>query len=77
MTQVGKHRDQHDAVPSPCISVCELDEQQVCRGCLRSVEEIMRWSRADDNEKRSILALVEQRRSEAAGPVFPAQRSDR
>ena len=65
MTQAGNNRAQHDAVPSPCISVCELDEHQICRGCLRSVDEIMRWSRAGDEEKRSILALVEQRRSEA------------
>lgn len=29
---------------SPCIDVCVLDENDVCTGCLRTLDEIAGWS---------------------------------
>ncbi len=49
------------AVPSPCISVCRLDEHKVCTGCWRHVEDIREWRSADDNRRRQIRAEAEQR----------------
>ena len=51
------------AVPSPCISLCRLDEQKVCLGCFRHVEDIREWRSADDVRRRVICAEAEQRRS--------------
>ena len=31
------------AVKSPCISVCALDEEDICMGCFRSLREISDW----------------------------------
>ncbi|MGE7990750.1 DUF1289 domain-containing protein [Pseudomonas sp. NPDC089554] len=42
------------AVPSPCISVCRLDEHKVCTGCFRHVEHIREWRAADDQRRRQI-----------------------
>lgn len=42
-------------VESPCISICALDDNDICMGCFRSVNEITRWSQADDNERKAIL----------------------
>nr|WP_314480073.1 DUF1289 domain-containing protein [uncultured Pseudomonas sp.] len=42
------------AVPSPCISICRLDEQRVCTGCHRHVEHIREWRAADDERRRQI-----------------------
>ena len=28
---------------SPCLNICTLDEQGVCRGCFRTLEEIADW----------------------------------
>ncbi|MEB0041577.1 MULTISPECIES: DUF1289 domain-containing protein [unclassified Pseudomonas] len=50
------------AVPSPCISICRLDEQKVCSGCWRHVEDIREWRSADDNRRRQICATAEQRK---------------
>lgn len=50
------------AVPSPCVSVCALDENDICVGCYRSGQEITDWFMADNERKREILALCEQRR---------------
>jgi predicted Fe-S protein YdhL (DUF1289 family) len=52
-----------DFVSSPCIRVCQLDPHTgLCRGCLRSLEEISAWSRVSPDEQRQILAAVAERR---------------
>lgn len=49
-------------VPSPCISVCLMNEQtSLCQGCWRTLDEIIQWSAADDAAKRAIWAQIEQR----------------
>lgn len=53
------------AVPSPCISLCRLDEQKVCLGCFRHVEDIREWRYADDQRRRVIVAQAEQRKAGA------------
>ena len=57
-----------EEIRSPCISVCVLDENDICMGCYRSAEEVTDWFLAGDEEKRAIMQRVEQRR-EAAGGV--------
>lgn len=42
-------------VPSPCISICKIDEKSsLCVACYRSLEEITIWSRANEETKRMI-----------------------
>ncbi|WP_434678583.1 DUF1289 domain-containing protein [Pseudomonas sp. R1-18] len=53
------------AVPSPCVSLCRLDEQKVCLGCFRHVEDIREWRSADDSRRRQICLDAEQRRQAA------------
>lgn len=40
---------------SPCVGVCRLDAAGRCVGCLRSRDEIARWSRLDDRERLRIM----------------------
>ncbi|MDO8862014.1 DUF1289 domain-containing protein [Haliea sp. E1-2-M8] len=47
---------------SPCISVCLLDESDVCLGCYRSAEEITDWFMASPQEKQEILDRARDRR---------------
>jgi len=48
---------------SPCINVCRMSpETGWCEGCQRTIEEITRWSRTSDDDRRSILAAVAERR---------------
>lgn len=56
--------DPDDAVPSPCIRVCQLDPgRRVCLGCLRTVDEIARWGGMSSTERRSVLAALAARRA--------------
>ena len=49
-------------VPSPCTSVCRMNPVNgYCEGCLRTIDEILQWSRADDSAKRAIWTLLAQR----------------
>ncbi|XVN20991.1 DUF1289 domain-containing protein [Pseudomonas corrugata] len=51
------------AVSSPCTGVCKLDEQKVCLGCFRHVEDIREWRSADDGRRRVICAEAAQRKA--------------
>lgn len=48
-------------IPSPCIRICTLDDDDVCVGCLRSLDEICRWPDADLEERHEILDAMSER----------------
>ena len=48
-------------VPSPCVSICALDDNNVCLGCYRSGEEISRWGEMSNEEKRAVMDKVGER----------------
>ncbi|WP_411383892.1 DUF1289 domain-containing protein [Pseudomonas sp. L7] len=56
-------------VASPCVNVCALDEQDICIGCQRTVQEITRWARMANDERRAVLKLCHER-AVAAGLVI-------
>lgn len=42
-------------IESPCIAVCRLDDDKICVGCGRSVDEIMEWKKSTTERKREIV----------------------
>ena len=59
-----------DAPPaSPCLGICLMDPAtRMCRGCLRTIDEIRAWYEASAAEKRIILGRLEARRRGADRP---------
>lgn len=53
-------------VRSPCVDICALDENDTCLGCQRTAQEITRWGRMDNAERREVLARCERRARESA-----------
>lgn len=49
-----------EVVPSPCRNVCRLNDESVCEGCWRTIDEITRWPKMSNEEKQSILARLKQ-----------------
>jgi predicted Fe-S protein YdhL (DUF1289 family) len=49
---------------SPCVRDCCLDAAEVCMGCGRSLQEILRWHAASEEERESILAAAKLRLDE-------------
>ncbi|RMQ41149.1 hypothetical protein ALQ04_01998 [Pseudomonas cichorii] len=56
-------------VRSPCVSICALDDDDICTGCQRTVGEITGWSRMSNEERRAVLGLCEER-ARASGVVW-------
>ena len=48
-------------VPSPCVSVCALNENDICVGCYRSADEIRQWGIFDNVEKRGVIQKAYER----------------
>ena len=55
-------RTEDQAMPSPCLSVCRMDPASaLCEGCLRTLDEIARWSGMSDAAKRVVWQDIGQR----------------
>ena len=53
---------QRDEVESPCVRVCVVHpEARICTGCLRSIDEITRWSKMSGAERREVMAALPDR----------------
>ncbi len=43
---------------SPCLGICALDEQDLCIGCRRTLEEIARWEDLEADAQWQVIALL-------------------
>ncbi|TQV66128.1 DUF1289 domain-containing protein [Exilibacterium tricleocarpae] len=48
-------------VASPCVSICALDDRDICVGCFRTGREISEWGSLDNARRREVLALAAER----------------
>lgn len=52
-------------VPSPCVSLCDMDAASgLCKGCLRTIDEIIAWGGLQDDSKQQVWQLIEQRKEQ-------------
>lgn len=47
---------------SPCIRCCCLDQNNLCLGCFRTLDEITGWSKMKPAARAAILAEIGERR---------------
>ncbi|MBX7270935.1 DUF1289 domain-containing protein [Stutzerimonas chloritidismutans] len=52
---------QQKPVASPCVSLCALDEDDLCVGCQRRADEIRRWGLMSNEERREVLQRCSER----------------
>lgn len=51
------------SVSTPCIKVCVIDPAtRLCRGCLRSLDEIAAWSGMSEPDRQAVMARLPDRR---------------
>ncbi len=53
-------------VKSPCVRKCTLDDDDVCVGCFRNIEEICAWGGASNEQRQQILNQAASRRRETS-----------
>ena len=61
----GLHKSQYidHTIPSPCISLCLLDDtNSFCIGCFRMVDELRDWCIMTAEQKLKILEEIEERK---------------
>ncbi|MEJ2602648.1 MAG: DUF1289 domain-containing protein [Gammaproteobacteria bacterium] len=46
---------------SPCLNICTLDENDVCTGCLRTLDEIAAWGSLSAEAQWRIVDALPQR----------------
>ncbi len=46
------------SVRSPCIANCKLDDDEVCQGCFRTLDEIINWSTSSNVQKQAVIDRV-------------------
>ena len=57
--------DNDPYIASPCVSLCGIESDTgFCRGCLRTLDEIVQWQRASSAERQAILGRLAQRRAD-------------
>ncbi|HTE39259.1 MAG TPA: DUF1289 domain-containing protein [Steroidobacteraceae bacterium] len=49
---------------SPCIRHCTLDDENVCVGCGRHIDEIVGWSKFSVEQQRAVVERSSQRREQ-------------
>ncbi|OUS12944.1 hypothetical protein A9Q89_04595 [Gammaproteobacteria bacterium 53_120_T64] len=53
-----------DAIASPCVDNCCLNEEDICLGCFRSLDEILGWRAASNEQRQVFLDLSLRRRAD-------------
>ncbi|WP_111638197.1 DUF1289 domain-containing protein [Marinomonas shanghaiensis] len=50
-------------IKSPCIRQCCLDSEDVCVGCYRTINEILMWQAATNEQKVEMLGNASRRKN--------------
>lgn len=57
-------------VKSPCQLICTYDDDRVCIGCYRSIEEVAKWDSLTNDEKQKVIENTQKRRQEKGGDYY-------
>lgn len=52
---------------NPCVRNCCLNDDDICLGCGRALDEILHWHQASDSERLAIVARARTRLQTASG----------
>lgn len=56
---------------SPCVACCKLNNDKICTGCYRHIEEIVDWNKRTDAEQQQILEHCAARRPQVDAEQSP------
>mgnify|MGYP000025747105 CR=1 FL=1 len=54
--------DSAKSIASPCIGNCCLDNDDICLGCFRHLDEIVGWRDKSNEQKEKAVALASERK---------------
>lgn len=50
-------------VKNPCIQVCRYDDEGICIGCYRTMQEAANWFFLSEQQKTEVIRRTEERKS--------------
>jgi len=59
---MGSMIDPRAAVVTPCTGICAIDDDDLCRGCARTLDEIACWGMLTPAKRDAIMARLPARR---------------
>ncbi|MBL6603310.1 MAG: DUF1289 domain-containing protein [Alphaproteobacteria bacterium] len=67
-----------EPLPSPCISICQIDPASgLCVGCYRTRSEIASWRSLTWDEQKALIHTLHDRQSETTGRSRRSRRRGR
>lgn len=48
-------------IPSPCVSICSMNSDDLCIGCYRTAREIREWLLMEDDERLVVIEKAGER----------------
>ncbi|MDG2252855.1 MAG: DUF1289 domain-containing protein [Methylophilaceae bacterium] len=48
-------------INSPCVGICQYNNEEFCIGCFRTAEEISQWTIIKDDERERIMGELDTR----------------
>lgn len=61
MKKPKKSQQQNISIQSPCVRNCCLNNDDICLGCFRHLDEITSWQGSSDDRKMEILSQCQER----------------
>tara|TARA_B110000503_G_C6916540_1_gene316893 strand:- start:338 stop:598 length:261 start_codon:yes stop_codon:yes gene_type:complete len=62
LTYIG--RTMSGTITSPCVSICAMNEKDLCIGCYRTSKEIREWLLMEDDERLDVIVKAGERARE-------------
>ena len=56
--------DEKKDIDSPCVGICQYNDEEVCQGCFRTSDEITAWFDMTNEEKSQVIQLIPSRMEE-------------
>ncbi len=64
-------------IRSPCIRGCCLDQQDICLGCFRSLDEILQWLTSNEQQRQGVLrTAITRQKTRLCRPTVPTRSAD-
>lgn len=58
-----------DAVETPCVKICVIDEDGLCVGCARTLDEIATWGSLSAQSRADVMTALPARRASKIAPA--------
>ena len=51
------------AIETPCVQICVMDEDGLCAGCARTLNEIAGWGTFSTEQRHAVMSTLSARRA--------------